>query len=262
MGSLEHSPWQQLTLTSCGQSLLLHYPLLGLSSRHLPVGGSGLQLAHQQLKAVHLHQTLHSSTLQCLESWGMGSHHEKWGFVWLYKRIWVDIDLFAVCLYVVSSSLRVQYGIFATFLRALIPASPNVLWMILGDWFPQRGRGAEWHLAVLPCSQHCSIRGCWASGAAASASCRFSSLKQICSNQQFPVSRGTQLRVSGSLLVFLSWKLFPTQQKWKRKKKKKKARAKPHTLQEIPFFSVSPEPVQCPSACYHFCPAWWALSEK
>lgn len=107
---------------------LLHYPLLGLCSHHLHMGGSGLQI-----KAAHPHQTLHTLPLQCLDSQGMGIHHEKWGFVWLYKRIWANINLFKVCLCVVSSSLRVQYEIFTAFLQVLIPMSPSV---ILGGWFP------------------------------------------------------------------------------------------------------------------------------
>lgn len=47
-----------------------------------------------------------------------------------------------------------------------------------------------------------SLRGSAVSLSARSASCTFSSLQQIGSNQQFPVSRGTQLRVPGSLLGF------------------------------------------------------------
>lgn len=168
-----------------------------------------------------------------------------------------------------SSSLRVQYVVFVTFLQALIPMPPYVLWLILGAWFPgystvrerERGWVTPGRAPLVPASLHpwmLSLRSSPGSPSSASASCRFSSLKQICSNQQFPVSRRTQLHVSGSLLVFLIWMLFPTEQK----RKTKRARAKPHTLQMLPFFSVSPEPVQRPSACYHFCPARWALSEK
>lgn len=46
----------------------------------------------------------------------------------------------------------------------------------------------------------------------ASASCRFSRPKQICSNQQLPGSRGAQLHVPGSLIDFVSSESNSSQQ--------------------------------------------------
>lgn len=77
-----------------------------------------------------------------------------------------------------------------------------------------------------------SLRGSTVSPSAVSASCRFSSLKQIFSNQQFPVSRGTQLHVPGSLLVFFCLKALPHK---KQKQKPKKQGKTSHTWRTASF---------------------------
>lgn len=106
-----------LTMAAAHISILWSVPFASLSSPWViltspPDGGSGLQLAHQQLK---LFISTKPSTLQPGSVWRAGGWEliTKTGFC---VAVQTSMGLLVVCLYALSSSLRVQYVIFAAFL--------------------------------------------------------------------------------------------------------------------------------------------------